>query len=203
MSDDARRAGFQVIDGGPEDVFNDLETLRKTATFKVSRRIVPVNVRVGKPPNNVYFRCHPDPAMALDASVLLGGGGSDNFFFVTPGMLSHHVVLPRLRKVTIATVYTWPCGTVSLWPVPLGEETRIACWRSARAAYELSKTQWVQLIWDSDRRDYEVATAEGINMGPAWPDALDFTKLLKLGFADRIIDSPDHPYVLQLRGLAE
>ena len=28
-------------------------------------------------------------------------------------------------------------------------------------------------------------------------------KLLKLGFADKIISKPEHPYVLQLRGLAE
>ena len=203
MPDDTGRASFQVFDGGAEDVFNDLETLRRTATLKVSRRVVPVNVRVGKPANNVYFRCHPDPAMALDASVLLGTGGSDDFFFVAPGMLSYHVVLPRLRRVTIATVYTWPGGAVSLWPVPLPEATRIACWRSARAAYELSKAQWVQLIWNGDRRDYDIATAEGITMEPSWPDDLDFKKLLKLGFADKIIDSPDHSYVLQLRGLAE
>ena len=34
----------------------------------------------------------------------------------------------------IATVYTWPGGAISLWPVPNVEETRIACWKSARAA---------------------------------------------------------------------
>ena len=77
-----------------------------------------VNVTVGKPKNNVYFRCHPDPAMSLDASVLVGSDGSDDFYFVSPVMLNHHTVLPRLRKVTIAVVYTWPGGTISLWPVP-------------------------------------------------------------------------------------
>ena len=96
---------------------------------------------VRKPANNVYFRVHSDPAMALDASVLIGDGGSDDFYFVAPSMLNHHVVLPRLRKVTIATVYTWPGGAISLWPVPMAEETRIACWKSARAAYELAKQQ--------------------------------------------------------------
>ena len=45
----------------PESVFDDIEALRKTATIKVSRRVVPVNVAVGKPPNNVYFRCHAGP----------------------------------------------------------------------------------------------------------------------------------------------
>jgi hypothetical protein len=187
----------------PENIFDDIETLRKTATLKVSRRVIPVNVPVKKPANNIYFRCHPGPDMSLDASVLMGADGSDDFYFVTPFMLNHHVVLPRLRKVTIAVVYTWPGGVVSLWPVPMAEETRIACWKSARAAYELSKKKWVQLCWDSERRDYDVAVAEGIKTEPMWPDDLDISKLLKLGFADKIISSPEHSYVLQLRGLAE
>jgi hypothetical protein len=194
---------LELVDTAPEDIFNDIETLRKTATLKVTRRVVPINVSVSKPKNNVYFRCHAHPTMSLDASVLIGADGSDDFYFVTPSMLNYHVILPRLRKVTIVAVYTWPGGTVSLWPVPIAEETRIACWKSARAAFELSKTQWVQLIWNSERRDYDVAVAEGINTEPAWPDDLDIRKLLKLGFADKIISSPEHPYVMQLRGLAQ
>ena len=72
--------------------------MRKTATIKVSRRVVPVNVAVKKPANNVYFRSHPHPDMSLDASILIGGDGSDDFYFVTPSMLNHHVVLPRLQQ---------------------------------------------------------------------------------------------------------
>ena len=195
---------LELVDSPPPDsVFDDIETLRKTATLKVSRRVVPINVAVGKTKNNVYFRCHPDPALMLDASVLIGGDGSDDFYFVAPVMLNYHAILPRLRKVTIAVVYTWPGGVVSLWPVPFAEESRIACWKSARVAFELSQTQWVQMIWNSDRRDYDVAVAEGINTEPLWPDDLNIGKLLKLGFADQIINTPEHPYVMQLRGLAE
>jgi len=187
----------------PDSVFDDIEALRKTATVKVSRRVIPVNVAVKKPPNNVFFRCHPDPAMSLDASIIIGDGGADDYYFVTPLMLNHHVILPRLRKVTIAVVYTWPGGVVSLWPVPNADETRIACWKSARAAYEMSKEKWVQLCWNADRRDYDVAVAEGITSKPNWPEDLNISKLLKLGFADKIINSPEHDYVKQLRGLAE
>jgi len=97
----------------PDSVFDDIEALRKTATVKVSRRVIPVNVAVKKPPNNVFFRCHPDPAMSLDASIIIGDGGADDYYFVTPLMLNHHVILPRLRKVTIAVVYTWPGGVVA------------------------------------------------------------------------------------------
>ena len=61
---------LELVDNAPDSMFDDLEALRKTATIKVSRRVVPVNVSVGKPKNNIYFRCHPDPAMSLDASML-------------------------------------------------------------------------------------------------------------------------------------
>ena len=59
----------------------------------------------------------------------------------------------RLFANMFAVVYTWPGGVVSLWPVPMAEESKIACWKSVRSAYELSKKQWVQLCWNSDRRD--------------------------------------------------
>jgi hypothetical protein len=199
----AEKPDIKLVETEPTSVFDDIETLRKTATLKVSRRVVPVNVAVRKPPNNVYFRVHDAPAMALDASVLIGDGGSDDFYFVAPSMLNHHVVLPRLRRVTIATVYTWPGGAVSLWPVPNFEETRVACWKSARAAFELAKQQWVQLCWNNDLRDYDVTVAEGINTEPVWPTDKTLRDLLRLGFTDKTITSAEHPYVKQLRGLAD
>jgi hypothetical protein len=204
MPDDANKPDLKIVPPlAPESVFDDVEALRKVATLKVTRRVVPVNVAVRKPPNSVYFRVHPEPAMSLDASVLVGDGGSDDFYFVAPLMLNHPKVLPRLRKVTIATVYTWPGGAISLWPVPMVEETRIACWKSARAAYGLAKEKWVQLCWNNDLRDYDVAVAEDIKIEPIWPTDKTFRDLLKLGFADKIIASPEHPYVKQLRGVTD
>jgi hypothetical protein len=205
MPDDASsKPGLKIVPpAAPENVFDDVEALRKIAMLKVSRRVVPVNVAVRKPPNNVFFRVRPEPEWSLDASVLIGDGGSDDFFFVAPHMLNHHVILPRLRRVTIATVYTWPGGAVSLWPVPNVEETRIACWKSARAAYLLAREQWVQLCWNNDLRDYDVAVAENITTEPVWPTDKMLSDLLRLGFADKVIGSSEHPYVKQLRGLTD
>jgi hypothetical protein len=204
MSDDVKKPDIKLVEpAAPESVFDDIEHLRTTATLKVSRRVVTVNIAVRKPANNVFFRCRGGAEWSLDASVIIGDKGSDDFYFVHPRMLNHHTMLPRLRKVTIAVVYTWPGGAISLWPVPWAEETRIACWKSARAAYALSKERWVQLVWNNDTRDYDVATAEGINTEPNWPTDKTLRDLLRLGFADRIIDTPEHPYVMQLRGLTE
>ena len=126
MSEDAKKPIVKLVDTGPpEDIFNDIEGLRKVATLKVSRRVVTVNVAVKRPANNVYFRCHPDPEMSLEASIIIGDGGSDDYYFVAPNMLNHHTMLPRLSKVIIAVVYSWPGGVISLWPVPNVDETRI------------------------------------------------------------------------------
>ena len=59
-----------VAGGAAEDIFNDIESLRKTAELKVQRRVIPVSMDVRKPPNNGYFQCHPDPAQRIDASLL-------------------------------------------------------------------------------------------------------------------------------------
>ena len=147
---------LELVDTPTDSVFDDIEALRKTATIKVSRRVVAVNVAVGKPKNNIYFRCHPDPAMSLDASVLVGPEGSEISI-----SWRRHVEAPRcsasVAQGTIAIVYSWPGGAISLWPVPSDEEHRIACWKSARAAFEMSKTEWVQMIWNAEKRDYDVA----------------------------------------------
>ena len=47
---------LELVDTAPDSVFDDIEALRKIATLKVSRRVVAINVAVGKPRNNVYFR---------------------------------------------------------------------------------------------------------------------------------------------------
>jgi hypothetical protein len=91
--------------------------------------------------------------------------------------------------------------------VPVAEETRIACWRSARAAFELAKEKWVQIVWNAELRDYDVIVAEGINIEPNWPADKPlgdwFRSLLRLGFADKIIAGPEHPYVQRLRGITD
>jgi hypothetical protein len=191
------------MEPAPESIFDDLEALRKTAQLKVSRRVVPVNITVGRPSSNCYFRVHPDASMQLPGSVIIGDHGKEDFYYVAPRMLNDRVLLPRLRQVTIAATYTWPGGTIGLWPVPTPEESRIACWKTCRVAFSMAQTQWVQLIWNDSRRDYDLCIAEGISTEPIWPADLNLTALLKLGFGpERILDTAEHPYVRQLRGLA-
>ena len=70
----------------PASVFDDLAALRKESKLTIQRKAVLVNVAVGKPANNVYFRCTRNPDLILDdATVLFDKDDSDRAcYFVVP-----------------------------------------------------------------------------------------------------------------------
>jgi len=174
--------------------------LRKASKLTVKRQIVLVNVPVGRPANNVYFRTHKDIKLE-DATVIRDEeGGRKAFYFIVPAMRDHPKLAPRLRYVTIRLVCTWPGDGILLWPVPARAD--FAAWRSEQAAATLAETKWTQLVWNSERADFDVETAENIDREPTWPKE-SFEPLLKLGFADRIVDNKDHYYVRRLRGVID
>jgi len=181
-------------------VFDDLESLRKASKITVQRKVVLVNVAVDRPANNSYFRAHPD--RCIDNSTVVKDSQSGVYYFVHPCMRDHPKLAPRLRWVTLAVVAIWPADTVLIWPVPILTERSVKAWRSARTAYELSRDCWVQIVWNDVTSDYTVETAEGIHHQPNWPDK-EYSELLKLGFDGKIIDSEEHAYVRQLRGLSD
>jgi hypothetical protein len=188
----------------PTSIFDDLAALRKKSKLTVVRKTVLVNVAVDKPPNNCYFRVNSDPEMMLDDATILRDveGSKKTIYFVVPAMRGHPKLAPRLRWVTLALVSTWPTGNVILWPVPILGDSTLASWRSARTAFTLAQSQWVQIVWASERGDYQVEIAEDMDKEPVWPDK-KLSELLKIAFADRLIDNEDHPYVRRLRGILE
>jgi len=186
----------------PTNIFDDLASLRKQSKLTVQRKSVLVNVPIDKPANNVYFRVNPDPEMQLDDSTVLrdNSGTKRSVYYVVPAMRSHPKLEQRLRRVTIALLYIWPGGTIQLWPVPIVGDSTLPSWKSQRAAFELAQKSWTQIVWNDERSDYDVEIAEAIEKEPVWPDK-SMGELLKLAFADKVIDNEDHPYVRQLRGV--
>ncbi len=159
---------------------------------------------VEQPANNVYFRVNSNPEMMLDhATVLRDSAGSKRtFYYVVPSMRAHPKLAPRLRKVTLALTYTWPAEEILLWPVPILEGRDFKVWKSARAAFDLAQERWVQIVWNEEKGDYEVEPAESIDKEPIWPDK-SLSILLKIAFADKVIDNEEHPYVRRLRGILD
>ena len=144
----------------------------------------------------------PHPTLLLDATVIKDKEGtSDVYYFVTPDMRGHPKLTPRLRPVTITLTCMWPGNGFLLWPVP--QKTDFKPWKSEKAAAEQAQTLWTNLVWDEEKGDYDVGTAEDLKMVlPTWPKE-SFEQLLKIGFADLIVDNEDHYYVRRLRGIID
>jgi hypothetical protein len=187
----------------PRDIFNDIEALRKASKPTVQRKSVLVNVSVDKPPGNSYFRAHCEHLLDNATIVRDDQGAGRSIYFIAPSMRSYPKLAPRLRWVTLGLIALWPADTVQIWPVPiLGGRNDFKVWKSARAAYELSREKWTQLVWSEAASDYAVEVAEGIDHTPNWPDK-SFEELLKLGFDGKIVDSENHDFVRRLRGLID
>jgi hypothetical protein len=189
----------------PTAIFDDLEALRKASKLTIKRKGVLVNVPVSKPANNVYFRTHPDlDRMVLERETIVKGDGADGsrkaIYYITAGMRNHPRLVQRLRYVDLTLTCTWPGDGVLIWPVPCSID--FPAWKSERDAAKLGRTQWTQLVWNNERADHDVEIAEDMDKDPVWPKE-SFSELLKIGFADRIVDNEDHPYVRRLRGILD
>ena len=72
--------------------------------------------------------------------------------------------------------------------------------QSAREAASHAEVHWTRMIANMSEGGYSVYRATGEIPDPEWPDKT-MPELLELAFKDgKLIDSEDHPIVLQLNG---
>jgi len=109
-------------------------------------------------------------------------------------------LLGEVAAVTICTAINRQ-GVLHLWPVRLpGPDGKQNPWhRSAQDAADRATTKWVRLTANMSLGAYEVFEASANIPEPEWPE-LPFTELRKIAFQDRLVDRPDHPVILKLRG---
>jgi hypothetical protein len=189
-----------VEPGDPTDIFNDLAELRRQSSNTAKVKTVTTTIRVERPPNSAFFRVHPSEEMMLDGAGIVIDADR-NAYFVKPVMINHPAIARRVRRVTLVVTIAWPGSLIGLWPQIT--ERSVGGWKTERIALEMAQAQWVQLVWNSDKRDFDLVVAEGNLPDPDWPADLSLSELLRLGFADRVIHSPDQAFVRQLRGLAD
>jgi hypothetical protein len=201
MADDAKKPDLKVVPNkDPSAIFDDLAALRKEQTVTVKRKTILVNVPVGKPPSNIHFRTHPTLRLEHATVIKEKEGTRDVYYFVTPAMRGHPKLAPRLRWVTIVLTCMWPGGGFLLWLVP--EKLSFPPWKSENTAAHQAENDWMQMVWNEEKNDYDVTKAEDINIEPTWPKE-PFEQLLKIGFADCIVDNEDHYHVRRLRGILD
>ena len=183
----------------------DLKALREPQSLvQVRKRRLSVPVR--RKPNRLDFvRTHPDPEYRVTLPIFRPGksdsGGDEEMYFV------HATVLDEMRnECRLHTIFTAVNlqGNVFLWcvPLPLDDGKEPNTWLvTNREAAELAMDRWVRVASDMGAGAYSVIEYEGPPIEPVWPQE-PFLDLLKLAFKNRMIDHPDHPMILRLRGLA-
>jgi hypothetical protein len=183
--------------------FEDLESIRLSPedTADIGTHEILTRVPVRRPRRDEFFRCHPDPAMTLEAAIYVDRQEQDETYFVAPAMRG--ALLGDLRPALLQLAISRK-GTLFIWPLTLPKEDNPLgrSWHeSALRAKEIAKAHWIRIFADKSLGGYRVLQAEGSLSEPEWPSDKTFGDLLEIAFGDRIIMSEDHPVVRRLRGL--
>lgn len=167
------------------------------AGLGVKKALLTVPVR--KPDKAWFVRVHPDGAYRLQTCVVELKEERETYLVdraLWPELSTEANFSPRLLCTAVNRQ-----GVLFLWPIRLpGADGKIDSWsQSALEAANLAQANWVRVTANMSLGAYDVYQAAGALAEPAWPE-LPFAELLKTGFKDRLIDSPNHPVLRKLRG---
>jgi hypothetical protein len=119
-------------------------------------------------------------------------------------LIAPNVARDMPGEFTMSMLYTTITrqGVVVLWPVrlPLPDGRHNEWHRSAAEAAELAMKRWIRVKANQALGAYEMFEAAGTIPEPEWPEQ-SFADLLRIAFADRLVNSLDHPVIRRLRGL--
>jgi hypothetical protein len=163
----------------------------------VKRVISTIPVR--KPNKSEWFRIRPGEAWRLTTAVLEIERGVDRATFL---------LAPALRsewsgEVSIAVLLTCinRSGDLFLWRIKLpGPDGRSNTWTdSAIQIATAAESTWCRMVSDTANGHYTHFEPTAELPEPKWPE-MTFGAMLKIAFRDRMIDTPDHPVLRELRG---
>ena len=181
-----------------DDIF-DLDNLRLSQSFQelvgVKKAVTTIPVR--RPHRQEFIRVRSGEEWRLETAVIELKEERE-IYLIDPALRSEffNEITPKILFTTINRQ-----KDLALWPVRLpGEDGRLDQWnQSALLAAEIAETRWIRLASNMSLRAYDVFTAEKDLPDPEWPE-ISFQEIIKIAFQDKIIRSPDHPVIQQLRG---
>jgi hypothetical protein len=184
----------------PLDPF-DPEVLRLDQDFAETANVKKLLLRVPvrRPHAHDFVRVHSDKAYRMTAALIDFRDERDAVYLISPNIARE---MPgEFTRVTLYTTITRQ-GVVLLWPVrlPLPDGRQNEWHRSAGEAAELAMERWIRVKANLSLGCYETFVAAGTISNPVWPE-LSLHGLLKVAFADRLVNSLDHPIIRRLRGL--
>lgn len=150
---------------------------------------------VRNPGKMEFVRVMPDPAYHACVCIL-ADTRSDTIYVVDPELRADLEGDVGTAEITVATNQD---GEFFVWLAKLPPYENEPFGVTRMAALNQAKTTWTRLRVRADRKGYDAIPAAKSFPEPEWP-AASFDELFQASFADRIIDSLDHPVVKRLRG---
>ena len=189
----------QAHDDGPIDPY-DIESLRAGGAFEdFGAEEVMLSLDVRRPGPKEYFRVHPDPNYRLDAPLIMHETGLDrSFYWVAPNMraaLSEYLTPYRIYTCSSKRQSTF------LWAakLPVAGNAGRKWAESANRCAVAAMSAWGKLKASHEGGGYVWMQAKTKHPDPVWTDKT-IGELIKLAFADYMIDTPDHLVIKMLEG---
>lgn len=194
MSDDTSKSGNGAAN--PNDYSRFVLPQDFTEAIPVKKALTTVRVR--KPHRHEWVQVHSGGEWTATVGLFSDKNDGEQYL-VEPNMLSE--LRDEIRRAALYATISRQ-GAVFLWPVVLpGADGKWNDWhRSAAEAVKLARSKWVRVVSNRAAGGYDVELPQAELPDPEWPEA-DFGQLIGLAFRDRIIDSEQHPVLLNLRGV--
>ena len=183
-----------------EGYFSDLSKVRLQPDYATGLGVKKLltNVPVRKPNRQWWVRVHPSEEYRIPAGLIEVEG--EDTYYVDPSM---HIELAGdlVFKNLYLTVNRQ--GVPFLWPIRMpSEDGRLDDWnRVAQEGAELAMKEWVRVSSNRSAGTYDIWQTDEPLPEPNWPTE-SFSKLLEIGFKNRIISDPGHAVVRELQGRA-
>ena len=178
----------------------DLDNLRLKQDFNETLGVQRIlsHVPVRKPNKTNFIRVHPGEDYRMDVGIVEMKEERETYL-VTPAMMSEPGIYELVVPARLVTYITRQ-GVLALWPLKLEKDGKLNPWHeSALEAAQLAEEQWVSVRSDMSLGAYQIFLATAELAEPEWPEHA-FSELVRLGFKDLIVDTPDHPLIQQLTG---
>lgn len=166
--------------------------------------IVPVGLGVitarQRPPGDDWFRTHPDGDFTTGMTLVRGKMG--DLYAVRRELIP--VVGPEVQR-RLVTASVSACLTIDgqkfLWaiirPASDANQQHFDNFRSAR---DLSRSKWIQLLWDKNKESHVPFMPKQQPPEPKWPEGFTLVDWIDKAFRGKFIDDHDHHLFKKFRG---
>lgn len=172
--------------------------IRATDTLVKAEQLL-TKMSVGKPPKTSFVMASSAPEHSLPVGILELVAERETYLLTPEGLAG---VDPKLARMSVLTLAVDRMGNPFLWetrqPDVAGNDNPWA--ESMRIALTEGKKRWVRVVANQALGAYELFVAPGDLSEPVWPK-YTMGEMIKAAFTGRVIDSPEHPVLLRLRGL--